>query len=127
MIEKLVASSNEHLSNNVLIDIAEIGRQFVGKEFLIDDILGDVLVPEGKGDKKACVANKHLILAVICIEWHTDIRVIGMMGEINSKTIFEVLEKFVHGVLLLTAAKDAGDLIAGGVLVEFGGNSHKET
>ena len=51
VVEELVARGSEHLCYDVLIDIAQVGRELVGEEFLVDDVFGDVLVPEGEGDE----------------------------------------------------------------------------
>lgn len=51
VVKQLVARGCEHLRHDVLIHVAQVSREFVGKEFLVDDIFGDVFVPEGEGDK----------------------------------------------------------------------------
>ena len=51
VVEKFVAGGCQHLRHNVLIHIAQVGRELVGKELLVDNVLGDVLVPEGESDE----------------------------------------------------------------------------
>ncbi len=142
VVEEFVARGGEHLRHDVLIDIAQIGRELVGEELLVDDVLGDVLVPEGEGDEKAGVAHIHLVLAVVGIERKSyvdyvflgrdsakraspmalaapSVGIIDMMGEIDGKAVFEASENLIEGVFVLAASEDAGDLIARGVLGEL--------
>ena len=112
MIEESVACGGEDLSNDVLIDITEIGGEFVGEEFLINYVFGDVLIPEGQGDEQAGVSNVHLVLAIVGLHGHAYMRIFGMMGKVDGKAVFEVFEIFVHLVLLFTASQNAGLLIA---------------
>ena len=119
VVEEFVARGGEHLRHDVLIDIAQIGRELVGEELLVDDVLGDVLVPEGEGDEKAGVAHIHLVLAVVGIERKSYVGIIDMMGEIDGKAVFEASEDLIEGVFVLAASEDAGDLIARGVLGEL--------
>lgn len=46
--------------------------------------------------------------------------IIDMMGEINGETVFEIPENLIERVFILATTKDAGDLIARGVLGELG-------
>ena len=48
MIEKLVSGSRQHLGNQILVNIAQIGGKFVGKKFLVDDVFSYVLVGKSK-------------------------------------------------------------------------------
>ena len=51
MVIQLVSASNEHLRNDVLIDIAYIGIQFIAQKFLLDDVFGESIVPKGQSNK----------------------------------------------------------------------------
>ena len=46
MVIQLLPAGNEHLRNDVLIDIAYIGIQLATQEFLIDDVFGESIIPK---------------------------------------------------------------------------------
>ena len=48
VIEKLVLGSRQNLSNKVLVNIAQIGGELVGKKFLVYDVFRHLLVGKSK-------------------------------------------------------------------------------
>lgn len=62
VVKEFVPGGGEHLGNNILVYVTQVGGQFVAQEVLIDCVLREGLVPEGKGDKEAGVACEHLVL-----------------------------------------------------------------
>ena len=62
VVEQLVAGSYQHLCDNVLIDITQIGAEFVVQQFLVDDVLSMVLVPESKRCEQTGVCTVYLEL-----------------------------------------------------------------
>ena len=51
VIIDLVALGAKHLRDHILVYISQIGSQLVAQEFLIDDVLRDLIVPECHRDK----------------------------------------------------------------------------
>lgn len=62
---QLVSASNERLRNDVLIDIAYIGIQFVAQKFLIDDAFSESIVPKGQSNKQPRVTAVQFELVSI--------------------------------------------------------------
>ena len=58
VVKKLIACRLQHLRHNILIYVTQVCRQLVAKQFLIDDILCNVLIPESQGDEESCVVDK---------------------------------------------------------------------
>lgn len=83
MIVKLVSGSCEHLRHNVLIQIPEVGGQFVAEKSFVDDILRESFVAEGQRDKETGVADKHLVLLQILRTAKTDIRIVAMVRNVH--------------------------------------------
>lgn len=72
MVKEIVPGGGEHLSNDILIKIAQVGGQLVAEEVLVDDVLRESLVPEGKGNESSILptllkifsTQKHKILKI---------------------------------------------------------------
>ena len=90
VVEQFVACCRKHLGYDVFIDIAKISGEFVGKQFLVDGILCNILIPKSKSDEKSCVTDIHLVLAIIRMHGHPYMRVVGMMGEIDSQAVLQI-------------------------------------
>ena len=62
VIEQFVTRGREHLSYDILVEVAQICRQLIAKQTFINDILGELFISEGKCYEEAGVTNKHFVL-----------------------------------------------------------------
>ena len=126
VVIELFSAGTEHLGHDVLIDITEVGGEFVAEEFLVDDVFGDGIVPECHRYKESRVSHVHLVLEHILMLGQADRRIVGVIGEIDSHAVLQVLDQLLHFVLVLRASKDTCDLIPGSVAGELGRCRHEK-
>ena len=125
VIIEFVALGTEYLGNHILIDVAQVRREFVAQQFLVDDVLRDGIVPESHRDKQSGISDKHLVLLHILVLGYADRGIVGMIGEADGHAVFHVLNKLVHIGLILAATEYAGHLISGCIAGQLGRSGHK--
>ena len=111
VVKEFVPGGGEHLGHDVLVEVAQVGVQLVAKEVLVDGVLREGLVPEGKGNEEAGVAGEHLVLREVFRAAETDVGVVAVMGDVDGLGFFHLGNEFdeVFGPGL---GNDAGDLVA---------------
>ena len=80
MVIQLVSAGNEHLRNDILIDIAYICIQFVAQKFLIDDVFGESIIPKGQSNKQARVTTVQLELVTVDMRCQSRTWIVGMVS-----------------------------------------------
>ena len=126
VVKEFVPGGGEHLGNNVLVYVTQVGGQFVAQEVLIDCVLREGLVPEGKGDKEAGVACEHLVLREVFRTAEAYVGVIAVMGDVYGFGFLHLGNQF-YEVFGPGLGDDAGNLVAGRVAVELGRDGSEDT
>ena len=78
-----MSSGFQHLGNDILIDISQIGTQFVTEELMVNRVVGEFPVPKRKCDEQSRVACKHLVFVGILMQCHSNARIIDMIGHVD--------------------------------------------
>ena len=70
IIVQFMSGCFQHLCDDVFIDIAEIRAQLVTEQFMVNRIVGKLLVPKREGNEQPRVCRKHLVLVGILMQCH---------------------------------------------------------